>query len=287
MKSSSYLPFLLTLTTANAAALLPRSPQGPDSSPGEFIDPALSHSNPQNNNPPLPGPYTFGEAPTAIVNPIPLPSAPSGTNAPNYSIFPAPTPGTPIASAAASASASSDAAALKSALDALVNSTTYLANQTYPYYYDPYYNSTYHHRHNYYNSSYWNSSAYLNITEYYNASTNVVSVVYGQPNGTSTTDYYNVTDPYGLGVGYGYNGSGSGLYNATAGYNGTGFWADVVANLTDEAAVTATVTAVPIGTGTGAGAGMQVMPYKLAAKPGFTGPKKGKRGGRRWLSGVV
>lgn len=274
MKSNSYLPFLLTLTTVNAAALLRRSPQGPDSNPGEFIDPALSRSNPQNNKPPLPGPYSVSAAPITVpsVPAVPQVPQPAVPQVPEPAILPVPTP-TTLLSPSASAS---DAAALKSALDALINSTTYLANETYPYYYDPYYNNTYHHRHNYYNSSYWNSSSYLNITEYYNATSNVVEVVYGEPNGTSVTDYYNVTDPYGYGVGYGYgNYNGSGYRNYTGQYNGTGFWADLVANFTDTDtdAETATLAALPVETGAGAGAGIQTRPYDLTAKPGFTGPK--------------
>ena len=46
MKASTYLPFLVTLTTANAAALLPRAFDLGESYPGEFLNPTLSHSDP-------------------------------------------------------------------------------------------------------------------------------------------------------------------------------------------------------------------------------------------------
>ena len=318
MKSSCYLRFLLTLTTVNAAALLPRSPQG-ESKPGEFIDPTLSYSIPLNNKSPSSGPYVV-ESGSIIksansVNPTTAASASSVaaaaiaslTSAPNYDVLPAPNPGVPLTAVAAAstysispAAASSAAAELNAMMDEFMNSTS-LYNETYPYW-DGYYNGSYngshhHHHHNSsYWSSYWNSTNYLNVTEYYNTTNNLVEVITVEPNGTTTTQYYNATEGYGYGYGYGYY-NGSHHHNHTGQYNGTNWWTELMANDTDTdtdmaAATTGTGTAVaPLGTGTGTVAGMDLTPtYDLTNKPGFTGPKKGKRGGRfygRWLSGVL
>ena len=174
-----------------------------------------------------------------------------------------------------------------------IMNSTYFNNETYPYY-GNYYNGSYHHHHHYHNSSYWNSTNFLNISEYYNATDNVVEVVALEANGTTTTQFYNVTGGYGYGNGYGnYNGSGWRHHNHTGQYNGTKWWTELMDNATDT-----DTAAMPLGTGMGTGTaavpvstGTGVAPtYDLTTMPGFTGPKKGKRGSKllgRWLSGVI
>ncbi|KAK0513836.1 hypothetical protein JMJ35_003558 [Cladonia borealis] len=343
MKSSSYLPFLLTLTTANAAALLPRSPQLGDSNPGEFIDPTLSHSNPSNNKSLSSGPYVASPVSTILSTPpityyaVPSDEAAASSLSPaaassavaelnammaaatslspadassdvelsammaaasTYSLSPAASSSAAaelnaMMAAATStysispAAASSAAAELNAMMDEMMNST-YLDNETYPYYdgyYNGGYNGSYHDHHH--NSSWWNSTDFLNITENYNTTNNLVEIVTVEPNGTVMTQYYNVTEGYGYGYGN-YNGSWGGHHhNHTGQYNGTNWWTELMANETDtDMAATDTATAVaPLSTGTGL-----ASTYDLTNKPGFTGPKSAKRGSKlygRWLSGVL
>ena len=181
--------------------------------------------------------------------------------------------------------------------------STYLDNETYPYY-DNYYNGSYSyngsHHHHHHNSSWWDSADFWNSTGYYNNTNNLVEVVTVEPNGTITTQYYNITEGYGYGYGN-YNGSWGANY--TGQYNGTNWWTGLDANETDTdmdlaaasstmaaasttIAATDTATAVtPLRTGTGLPSS-----YDLTNQPGFTGPKSAKRAAKvygRWLSGVI
>ena len=246
-----------------------RSPQGPNSNPGEFIGPELSRANTRNHissSSTRAGPTTtaanFVEAaadrPGVSIGASAAASGsadalPTGPAAPGADVeYPPANNGAAAVSKMPPAAVASTVAEMDAMVREMMNTTIMTAggsNITFP-------------RHNgTFQSQSWNGTYYSNSTDKYNSSALADDVVFVDavyPNGTEVVKI--------------------------VGLNGTGNWTYAqwtYSNKTQNRGPTAAGYAVlPGQTGSG--------PERLMARPGFTGPKikREERSGRRWLSGL-
>ncbi|KAL2055821.1 hypothetical protein ABVK25_004065 [Lepraria finkii] len=286
MKSISLLPLLLLLTGIDAALLhrttlkdpsfpfrvrrdtqkayIARSPQGPNSNPGEFNDPELSHANPRNS--------AVSSSSAAISA---LPSGPA-TTATNFEYA------TAAASSISAAAASSAAAEINAMMNELMNSTIIDTdagintiypyphhhhhhwngtNTTYPYPHHHHHhwngtNTTYPYPHHHHHHHHWNGTHHHNGTHHYNTTDCEFYIETVLANGTEIVEMVQLNStgwPYGNGSHYHWHhGNRTHHHRPT----GTGY------------------AVLPGQTGSG--------PERLTEKPGFTGPKV-----RRRLAGLI